>query len=47
MDSATPPHGDPTGHAALDEGPDTDLDDPDMGDSGNDSGEDDGPDTAQ
>ncbi len=27
-DSATPPHGDPTGDAALDEGPDTDFDGP-------------------
>jgi len=47
MGSATPPQGDPTGNAALDEGPDTDFDGPEAGDFGNDSGEDDGPDSAQ
>jgi len=44
--SSTPPHGDPTAHAALDdansyEGADQDVD------SGSDSGDDEGPDTAQ
>jgi hypothetical protein len=47
MGSATPPHGDPTGTAALDEGPDADFDGPEAGDFGTESGDDEGPDSAQ
>ena len=47
-DSATPPHGDPTAHAALDEEPDTDFDGPaEAGDAESGPGEDEGPDPTQ
>ena len=46
-DSATPPHGDPTAQAALDEEPDTDFDSVDGDHDEGGPGDDEGPDTAQ